>query len=256
MFAGVRYDIEIGLYYNRARYYNPYTGRFLQTDPVGYDDGINWYRYCANNPLNNVDPSGRFMLPGVVVADIIDRMFPKPNYGGTWGIRDFLGWYAHGEGVRVDLGDVGLLGKFRNSEQISSWTGALQTEMDEMAKNWAKLMLSQGKARARLTFSREHEYHFAPQGSLALMAIDALTDPLFVLGDGTLTADITIQAKRLEPNHARWWVYIKYSINDRFKDPSDLRDTKEGESEWPGCEPYDIIGHWEYVNSGTIWWKS
>jgi RHS repeat-associated protein len=58
MFAGRRYDIEIGLYYNRARYYNPYTGRFLQTDPVGYGDGMNWYAYCRNNPTNYADPSG------------------------------------------------------------------------------------------------------------------------------------------------------------------------------------------------------
>ena len=58
MFAGVRYDIEIGLYYNRARYYNPYTGRFLQTDPVGYKDGMNWYAYCHNNSINYTDPLG------------------------------------------------------------------------------------------------------------------------------------------------------------------------------------------------------
>ncbi len=58
MFAGVRYDIEIGLYYNRARYYNPFTGRFLQTDPIGYKDGMNMYRYCKNSPLTLRDPSG------------------------------------------------------------------------------------------------------------------------------------------------------------------------------------------------------
>jgi RHS repeat-associated protein len=58
MFAGRRYDIEIGLYYNRARYYNPYTGRFLQADPIGYDADMNLYRYCNNNPLAFVDPSG------------------------------------------------------------------------------------------------------------------------------------------------------------------------------------------------------
>jgi RHS repeat-associated protein len=61
MFAGVRYDIEIGLYYNRARYYNPFTGRFLQPDPVGYGAGMNWYAYCGNNPANFVDPSGYCM---------------------------------------------------------------------------------------------------------------------------------------------------------------------------------------------------
>jgi hypothetical protein len=44
---------ETGLYYYRARYYNPYIGRFMQTDPVGYG-----YGYCGNNLLSMVDPSG------------------------------------------------------------------------------------------------------------------------------------------------------------------------------------------------------
>jgi len=60
MFTGRRFDFETGLYYYRARYYNPYIGRFLQTDPVGYGygNGINWYAYCGNNPVGRVDPSG------------------------------------------------------------------------------------------------------------------------------------------------------------------------------------------------------
>ena len=58
MFTGRRYDSEAGLYYYRARYYSPYIGRFIQTDPIGYEAGLNLYTYCGNNPLNWLDPLG------------------------------------------------------------------------------------------------------------------------------------------------------------------------------------------------------
>ena len=60
MFTGRRYDKESGLYYYRARYYKPDLGRFLQPGPIGYDDGMNIYTYCGNNPVNCVDPWGLF----------------------------------------------------------------------------------------------------------------------------------------------------------------------------------------------------
>ncbi|GEM_PF-2958463 len=58
MFTGREFDKETGLYYYRARYYNPTIGRFLQTDPIGYGADINWYAYCGNNSVARNDPSG------------------------------------------------------------------------------------------------------------------------------------------------------------------------------------------------------
>ncbi len=62
MFTARRYDLETGLYYYRARYYNPYIGRFLQLDPAY--QGMNWYAYCGNNPIICTDPSGLTYVSG------------------------------------------------------------------------------------------------------------------------------------------------------------------------------------------------
>ncbi len=57
-FGGREYDSETGLYYNRARYYDPTAGRFVSEDGGSLIDG-NRYAYAANNPINQNDPSGQ-----------------------------------------------------------------------------------------------------------------------------------------------------------------------------------------------------
>jgi RHS repeat-associated protein len=49
-----------GLYYMRARYYDPEVGSFINKDPIGYKGGLNLYGYTGNNLVNVVDPSGLF----------------------------------------------------------------------------------------------------------------------------------------------------------------------------------------------------
>nr|WP_321788553.1 RHS repeat-associated core domain-containing protein [Paraburkholderia sp. J94] len=56
-FAGQYFDRETGLHYNRHRYYDPASGRFISKDPIGLAGGINAFQY-APNPISWTDPLG------------------------------------------------------------------------------------------------------------------------------------------------------------------------------------------------------
>jgi len=58
-YTGREWDPDAGLYYYRARWYDPKTGRFVSEDPIGFAGGdANLYRYVVNRPLNFIDPTG------------------------------------------------------------------------------------------------------------------------------------------------------------------------------------------------------
>jgi RHS repeat-associated protein len=57
-YTGRELDSETGLYYYRARYYDPTTGRFLSEDPIAFRGGKNFYAYVGNNAVNETDPDG------------------------------------------------------------------------------------------------------------------------------------------------------------------------------------------------------
>jgi len=79
-FTGREFDAESGLYYYRARYYDPKTGRFWTKDPIGLAGGdMNLYRYVKNNPINFMDPFGLWWRKGH--RDLTkDAIMPFSNY--------------------------------------------------------------------------------------------------------------------------------------------------------------------------------
>ncbi len=105
-FTGRRYDDETGLYYYRARYYDPYIGRFLQTDPIRYEDGSNLYTYCYNNPLYWIDPWGlkagdKYKTQDEAAMAAMDDIHDKSAKEGVeyagWVYKRWRGGYSYSE---------------------------------------------------------------------------------------------------------------------------------------------------------------
>ena len=86
LYTGREYDREIGLYYLRARYYDPNLARFTSRDPIGMKDNINLYTYVANSPVMYTDRMG---LEKVLIIGFLWRSFSNgevsfDKYSESW----------------------------------------------------------------------------------------------------------------------------------------------------------------------------
>jgi len=107
LFQGREYDYDLALYNYRARYFDPTLGRFLQTDPLGYQDSMNLYQGMNMNPVNFVDPKGE---------DAIQAELGKHDLFTTQRVKTGKWW--------LDLTVVGAFNEVRNAAALTANIGA------------------------------------------------------------------------------------------------------------------------------------
>ncbi len=84
-YPGQQYDSATGFNYNYFRDYDPSTGRYSQSDPIGLDGGISTYGYVGGNPLTGTDPMGlaqpALRPPQVAPRPLLPPAANDPFYG-------------------------------------------------------------------------------------------------------------------------------------------------------------------------------
>jgi RHS repeat-associated protein len=126
------------LMYYKARMYDPALGRFLQTDPAGYSQGLNLYAYVANNYPNATDPSGMdgnnpfCIMPGDFSSNLLPQCETVQGQPQSWCAILLCTSYAPDESLSSGNG-MGIRGNdASNSNQPANGTnGSAPTPCDE-----------------------------------------------------------------------------------------------------------------------------
>jgi len=279
LFTGRRFDTDTGLYYYRARYYNPYIGRFLQTDPIGYGDGMNSYWYCGNSPTGFVDPFGLiriwrrkeghlvstwkppFMPLNANMMEFADYDLRTPE---TWNRKNFFYHYRWGRGQTVNIGYVGLLERFKSNGGVPALVEAFKADVrdlaeqrfEEMDADWNEWEAQRDAGLRPLPTlpTSIQEYIQADRGLYNFARRQYLHDALYVLGHGWLQMRASVKVERYKNGGGKYSILCNFWFRDWFIDVLDpfnwIDDRMFGTRDYDDCTPFMMQGGW--VEEGGV----
>lgn len=93
LWKGLEWDEYTGLYYVRARWYDPAVGRFLSEDPAGFAGGANPYTFANEDPVNGADPSGMLSI-GDLIRGVGGFFTGGGSYGGYFGCGTYCKFFS------------------------------------------------------------------------------------------------------------------------------------------------------------------
>jgi RHS repeat-associated protein len=210
-YTGRELDSETGLYYYRARYYAPTTGRFISEDPMGFGAGdTNLYRYVFNNATNYTDPSGQIvpLLAAFLVAGI-GAIGAGAAIGGSVGVAKSLandwdnGQLSWGSaGTALGEGVKGALTGAAFGFAIGGTIGAAA-----VASPFAAAALGIGLVSYGLYNSATSAYENFSEGRMASGVVDVLTG-LMDFRDLTRSVSHGVSTFKESAKSGNWYTHI------------------------------------------------
>ncbi|MBM4026107.1 MAG: hypothetical protein FJ280_11980, partial [Planctomycetes bacterium] len=230
LFTGREFDKETGLYYYRARYYNPQIGRFLQTDPIGYAGGMNMYAYCGNNSLNWADPYG------------LEKMQARAlnlSYDSNGNL--YLDWVKDLGYVEIDVNDPSTFPAFSGYDFVvfGDWT-----------KIWrdlgALLALPTGQDLLKDFAGKSFGINIVPVQGISKREKDPLTGRYYY-DQKTIVYDPECYSLGSNPDTDPKWMYRPPAIGLGHELIHAYWNLVRAFDVRKGATSGDITGYWEYI---------